>query len=102
MPRYKDDKIINSYEIMLKNLSKQTLTVELKIKDFEGYDLQYPKPLVVEPSATLKKKVFLFISAEKLEKMPILNLDMQSFGDDKDGKPLESELSFRRPLRRKK
>jgi hypothetical protein len=26
---------------------------------------------------------------------------MLSIGNDKDGKPLESELSFRRPIRRK-
>jgi len=102
LPRYKDDQVINSYEIMLKNLTKEKLTVELKIKDLETYELQYPKPLTVAPDETLKEKVFLFIPAEKLKKMPILSLEMQSFGNDKDGKPLESELSFRRPLRRKK
>jgi len=102
LPRYKDDQVINSYEIMLKNLSKKDLKVELQIKDFDDYELQYPKPLIVKPSETLKEKVFLFIPAEKLEKMPILSLKMQSLGDDKDGKPLESDLSFRRPIRRRK
>ncbi len=68
LPRYKDENVINSYEIMLKNLSKKNLRVELKIKDLEQYDLQYPKPLVVKPGETLKEKVFLFIPAEKLEK----------------------------------
>ncbi len=41
LPRYKDENVINSYEIMLKNLSKKNLRVELKIKDLEQYDLQY-------------------------------------------------------------
>ena len=102
LPRYKDDQIINSYEIMLKNLTKKNLTVELKLKDYENYELQYPQPLVVAPDETLKEKVFLFIPASELDKKPILNLEMLSIGNDKDGKPLESELSFRRPIRRKK
>lgn len=101
LPRYKDDQIINSYEIMIKNLTKEKLTVDLKVKDFENYELQYPKPLIVAPDETLKEKVFIFIPAEILEKRPILSLEMQSFGDDKDGEPLESEFSFRRPIRRK-
>jgi len=102
LPRYKDDQVINSYEIMLKNLTKKNLTVELKLKDFKNYELQYPKPLVIAPSETLKEKVFLFIPASELEKKPILSLTMESLGNDKDGKALESELSFRRPIRRKK
>jgi cytochrome c oxidase accessory protein FixG len=101
LPRYKDDQVINSYEIMLKNLTKKNLTVQLKLKDYENYELQYPQPLVVAPDETLKEKVFLFIPASELEKKPILNLKMLSIGNDKDGKPLESELSFRRPIRRK-
>jgi polyferredoxin len=101
LPRYKDDQIINSYEIMLKNLTKNNLSVELKLKDFKNYELQYPKPLVVAPDETLKEKVFLFIPAAELEKKPILNLEMLSIGNDKKGEPLESELSFRRPIRRK-
>lgn len=102
LPRYKDENIINSYEIMLKNLTKETLTVELQLKEFKNYELQYPHPLEVAPDETVKEKVFLFIPASELEKKPILNLKMISIGNDKDGKPLESELSFRRPIRRKK
>jgi len=98
LPRYKDDTVINSYEVMVKNLTNKKLTVELKIKDFDRYKLQYPKPLEIKPSETLKERVFLFIPAEILEKKPILNLTMQSYGDNKSGKPLESSLSFRKPL----
>lgn len=102
LPRFKDENIINSYEVMLKNLTDKRLTVELSIKGIDEYELQYPKPLTISPDETLKEKVYLFIPAEKLEKKPILNLTMMSLGSDKSGKPLESELSFRRPIRRKK
>lgn len=102
LPRYKDDQVINSYEIMLRNLTKDNLRVELKLKDFKNYELQYPQPLVVAPDETLKEKVFLFIPAAELKKKPILSLTMQSLGNDEKGKPLESELSFRRPIRKKK
>jgi len=102
LPRYKDDKIINSYEIMLKNLTKENLKVELRLKEFKEYELQYPKPLTIAPDETLKAKVFLFIPATELVKKPILNLTMQSLGNDNKGEPLESELSFRRPIRKKK
>lgn len=101
LPRYKDENIINSYEVMVKNLTDKPLKVELKLKEFQNYRLQY-EPISVEPDATFKEKVFIFIPAEELKKKPILSLTMQSFGNDKDGKPLESELSFRRPIRRKK
>jgi len=102
LPRYKDDQVINSYVVMLKNLSKKDLKVELKIKDLENYNLQYPKPLIVAPDETIKEKVFLFIPAKILDKTPILSLEMLSLGDDKEGKPLKSELSFRIPMRRNK
>ncbi|PLX70999.1 MAG: hypothetical protein C0602_02905 [Denitrovibrio sp.] len=101
LPRVKDENIINSYEIMLKNLTEKNLTVELKIKDLENYTLQYPKPLSLAPGETLKEKVFLFIPTKMLKEKPILSLKMQSFGSNKKGEPLESELSFRKPIRRK-
>jgi cytochrome c oxidase accessory protein FixG len=101
LPRVKDGQIINSYEVMVRNLTKNELNIRLSIKDFEDYELQY-QPVSVAPDETFREKVFLFIPAEMLEKKPILSLTMLSEGDDKAGKPLESELSFRRPLTRNK
>lgn len=101
MPRYFGDNVINSYKMVVKNLTKDDLTVILKVKDFEDYRLEYKEPAIVAPDKTLKETVFVFIPAKDLEKTPILTLTMQSFGSDLSGKPLESEFSFRRPIRHK-
>lgn len=97
LPRYKDERIINSYQVMIKNLSKKPLTVELKIDGADSYELQYPRPLVIEPKATVKENVFLFIPEEAMKEKHQLHLDMLSVGDDRAGKPLESDISFRKP-----
>ncbi|MGE4317919.1 MAG: 4Fe-4S dicluster domain-containing protein [Deferribacterales bacterium] len=101
MPRTKEGSIINSYEIMLKNTSDEVISVTLSMEGTDKYELQYESPIKVQPDATMKQKVFLFIPEEKLEKMPILSLNM--LADAGDGKAVqESELSFRRPIRAKK
>jgi len=102
LPRLKDEKIINSYEVMLKNLSKEELKFELKIAELEDYELQYPEGITLKPNETRKERVFLFIPAEKLKKMPILSLKMIAKADDNKQTIEESELSFRRPITRKK
>jgi cytochrome c oxidase accessory protein FixG len=101
LPRYKDERIINSYEIMLKNLTKENIVINLSIAELDEYELQAPENIVVKPNETFKKDVFLFIPAEKLKKMPILNLKMVAKADYKKGTAEESELSFRRPITRK-
>lgn len=86
---------------MLKNTSDEVISVTLSVEGTDKYELQYESPIKVQPDATMKQKVFLFIPEEKLEKMPILSLNM--LADAGDGKAVqESELSFRRPIRAKK
>lgn len=102
MPREKDERIINSYELVLKNISDKDITFTLDVVGTDGYELQYEKPFVVKPTETGKQTVFLFIPAEKLEKFPILSLQMRAIPDDKEMKPQESEFSFRRPIKAKR
>ena len=102
MPREKDERIINSYELVLKNISDKDISFSLDVVGTDGYELQYEKPLTVKPTESVKRTVFLFIPAEKLEKFPILSLNMRAIPDNGEMKPQESEFSFRRPIKAKR
>lgn len=102
MPREKDGRIINSYEIMVKNIADKPVSFEFALDGIDKYEIQYEKPLTVMPEETVKTLVFVFIPAEKLEKMPILSLNMKALPQDGETAPQTSELSFRRPIKAKK
>ncbi|WP_415238015.1 4Fe-4S dicluster domain-containing protein, partial [Seleniivibrio woodruffii] len=74
MPREKDDRIINSYELIIKNISDKELTFDISVEGTDDYELQYEKPFSVKPAETVKRTAFLFIEEEELEHIPILSL----------------------------
>jgi len=102
MPREKDERIINSYELIIKNISDKELTFDVSVEGTEDYELQYEKPFIVKPAETVKRTAFLFIASEELEKLPILSLKMSARSDNAEMKPIESEFSFRRPIKAKR
>lgn len=102
MPREKDDRIINSYELIIKNISDKELNFDISVEGTEDYELQYEKPFSVKPAETVKRTAFLFIEEDELEDFPILSLKMSAKSDNAEMKPIESEFSFRRPIKAKR
>ncbi|WP_277655784.1 4Fe-4S dicluster domain-containing protein [Seleniivibrio woodruffii] len=102
MPREKDDRIINSYELIIKNISDKELTFDISVEGTDDYELQYEKPFSVKPAETVKRTAFLFIEEDELEDFPILSLKMSAKSDNAEMKPIESEFSFRRPIKAKR
>lgn len=98
MPMAKGDNVINSYDIMLKNLTSKEMKFTLSLDDMDKYKIQYDSPVTVKPGDTVKQTVFLFIPQSKTEDSPILSLEMKAQPDDKSVDELESDISFRRPI----
>lgn len=99
MPLYKGDRVINSYDIMLKNLSSKEMKFSLSVEGLDNYEIQYNRPIAVKPNETVKQTVFLFVPSEKLDDFPILSLEMQAHPDNEEIDKIDSDISFRRPIR---
>jgi len=102
LPRYKDGYIINSYEIKIKNTTDKKMNVSISIPGVEGYKITPDTKFTVDPDKTFKEKVFLFLPEKMFEKKSILGFKFISKADDAKTTVLESDASFRRPIRRKK
>jgi polyferredoxin len=102
MPRETNGKIINSYELKLKSVTKKDVTVNVSIDGAADYELQPSETFTVKAGETLKEQVFILVPEKLLEKTPILSLNMTAVSTGEKSVKEEAEASFRRPVRRKK
>lgn len=99
-PRQTGKNVINSYNMVIHNKSKQNLTIKLSIDGYEGYVIQPSNTVTVNAADNLKETLFLLLPEQHVEKRPILRMNM--IATDQNNVNIESELSFRRPFKRKK
>ena len=100
LPRQTGENVINSYNIVLTNKSNEKVKVKLTLDKYKNFKIEPSDSFELEKGKSLKQTIFLLLPAEYVEKRPILDINMTAVSEK--GDKVKSELSFRRPFKRKK
>ncbi len=99
-PRQTGDNVINSYEIVVTNKSNDPVTINLKLDKLKDYKIEPKSSYKVDKGKILDETIYLLLPAKYVEKRSILRMNLIAVSEK--GDKVESELSFRRPFKRKK
>jgi cytochrome c oxidase accessory protein FixG len=99
-PRQTGENIINSYELVIENKSNEPLKINLTLENVKNYKIEPNNIFEIKSNQTLNQTIYLLLPVKLLEKRPILRMNL--IASSQKGDKVKSELSFRRPFKRKK